>query len=409
MSSRKSHEAACIWSRAICTVLHLRFCAFFFFLTVLAAVPRASAADAAAFVSQSVTNNTPMMPRTVFTQAWTFLNTGTTTWSPGMSGYTLNLLTNNDCLGGMPPTNKTYTSHTLSTDISTGKSVVPGGKATFSMSFTAPEMSGSYTDTFQLNNASSAFFGPTVTVQIVVLSAGSTNQYDRARAISYANNYSGFVNSDGYFWTNGSSFGTFTPGSPAPASGLGDDCAHFVSCCIGREPHLRGGGLWIPSRATPTYGEPGAARLVNNCLIGPGYATEVFSLNDMEPGDVVAWNWEGDTNIASLDHVTLYLGDGLLASHSASCLDVSANTWYNGVRHLIHIFDAPTIAWYKTGNNLVMSWGTNWAGYVLYSSTNLASTPAWTKVTKSPKVVAGQNILTNTVSPGVVFYRLLLP
>jgi hypothetical protein len=353
-----------------------------------------------------------MMPRTVFTQSWTFQNTGTTTWSPGGSGYTLNLLTNNDCLGGMPSTNKTYTSHTLSTTIGSGKSVAPGGQASFSMSFTAPEMPGSYTNTFQLNSASSVFFGPTVTVQIVVPSEGSiTNQYDRARAVSYANNFSGYVNTDGYFWTNGSSYGTFTSGSPAPASGAGDDCAHFVSCCIGREPHLRGGGLWLPSRATPTYGEPGAARLVNNCLIGPGYAEEVFSLKEMEPGDVVAWNWEGNTNIASLDHVTLYLGNGLLASHSASALDVSAvnGLWYNGVQHLIHIFDAPAINWYKSGTNLVVSWTTNWAGYSLYSASGLGSGAAWTKVTKSPKVVGNLNILTNAMSPGAVFYRLTMP
>src|SRR6202000_3239767 len=110
----------------------------------------------------------------------------------------------------------------------------------------------------------------------------STNQSDRARAVSYANNYSGYVNSDGYFWTNGSSYGTFTPLAVAPASGLGDDWAHFVSCCLGSRPAQRGGVLKIPARVPPTYGEPGAAKLVNTVLIAPGYATEVFSLNDME-------------------------------------------------------------------------------------------------------------------------------
>src|ERR1035438_6510516 len=65
-------------------------------------------------------------------------------------------------------------------------------------------------------------------------------------------------------------------------------------------------------------------------------------------GDVVGWNWEGDTNILNLDHVTFYVGNGLLASHAASALDVSANTWYQSgtpgcVRHLVHILDGPTI------------------------------------------------------------------
>ena len=174
------------------------------------------------------------------------------------------------------------------------------------------------------------------------------------------------------------------------------------------------GGLKIPGRVPPTYGEPGAAKLVNNCLISPGYATEVFSLTNLSPGDLVAWNWEGDTNIANLDHVTLYLGNGLLAAHSSSCLDVSANTWYQGsepnyVRHLIHIFDAPTIISFPVGNNLVLTWGTNWAGYALYSTTNLSGGAAWTKVSKSPVVVGTSNVLTNSMSTGAMFYRLAMP
>jgi hypothetical protein len=385
----------------------------FFCLGVLTGNSHAWAGDAAQLISGSVTNGTPVMPRTVFAQTWTMKNTGTTTWTPTFSGYTMNIL-GEDSLGAAPLTNKPYKSSYPSAPIGSGASVAPGAQATFILSFIAPETSGSYTDSFQLNSAGSVFFGPTNTIQIVVLKAGSTNQYDRARAVSYANNYSGYVNSDGCFWTNGSTYGTFTPLSPAPSSGLGDDCAHFISCCIGSEPHQRGGGLLIPSRVPPTYGEPGAAKLVNNCLIGPGYAVEVFSLTNMSPGDVVAWNWEGDTNIADLDHVTIYLGNGLLASHSASCLDVSANTWYQGsepgyVRHLLHILDAPTLGSFVAGNNLVLSWGTNWTGYALYSSTNLSETAAWVKVPKSPVVVGKSNVLTNSMSAGAAFYRLMLP
>ena len=387
--------------------------ALFFCLCLFGKGLHAFAGDAAQLVSVSITNGTPLLPRTLFTQTWTLKNTGTTTWSPTFSGYTMNIL-GADSLGVVPLTNKPYKSSYPSAPIGGGASVAPGAQATFSLSFIAPETSGSYTDSFQLNSASSVFFGPTNTLQIVVLSAGSTNQYDRARAVSYANNYSGYVNSDGYFWTNGSSYGTFTPLAAAPSSGLGDDCAHFVSCCIGREPHQRGGGLPIPSRVPPTYGEPGAAKLVNNCLIGPGYAVEVFSLANLLPGDVIGWNWEGDTNIANLDHVTFYLGNGLLASHSASCLDVSANTWYQGsepgyVRHLIHILDAPTLGSSMAGNNLVLSWGTNWTGYALYSSTNLSAGATWVKMAKSAAVVGKSNVLTNSISAGAAFYRLGLP
>jgi cell wall-associated NlpC family hydrolase len=379
---------------------------------MLAASRHALAGDAAQLISVSVTNGTPMMPRTVFTQTWTMKNTGTTTWTPTFSGYTMNLQ-GQDSLGAVPPSAKPFASRTLSTPIAGGASVAPGAQAAFTMSFIAPETAGSVTDNFQLNNASSVFFGPTNTIQIFVVQAGSTNQYDRARAVSYANNYSGYVNSDGYFWTNSSSYGTFTPLSPAPSSGLGDDCAHFVSCCIGSQSNQWGGGLIIPSRVPPTYGEPGAAHLVNTTLIAPGYAAEVFSLNDLSPGDLVGWNWEGDTNIADLDHVTLYLGNGLLASHSSSCLDVSASTWYqssetNYVRHLIHIFDVPTLNASMFGSNLVLNWGTNWTGYVLYSATNFSAGAAWNKVSKAPSVVGRSNVMTNSMTPGATFYRLIM-
>ncbi len=375
--------------------------------------PLARAGDAAQLISVSITNGTPMLPRTIFTQTWTMKNTGTTTWSPTYSGFTMNLI-GADSLGAVPLTAKPFSSHTLSAINNSGVAIAPGASATFSMSFIVPETSGSVTDRFCLNNADSVFFGPTNTIQIVVLPVGSTNQYDRARAVSYANNYSGFVNSDGYFWTNSASYGTFTPLSAAPASGLGDDCAHFVSSCIGSQPAQWGGGLKIPSRVPPTYGEPGAAHLVNTCLIAPGCATEVFSLNDMSPGDVVGWNWEGDTNIANLDHVTFYLGNGLLASHSASSLDVSANTWYQGsaskaVRHLIHIFDAPTLTSFTSGKNLVLTWGTNWTGYTLYSATNFSAGATWTKIVKSPVRVGVSNRMTNSMTTGAIFYRLAMP
>ena len=387
--------------------------ALLFCLAVLIPLDRAAAGDNAQLISVTITNGTIMLPRTVFTQTWTMTNTGTTTWTPTYNGYTMNIV-GTDSLGAVPLTAKTSASHTLSTVIGSGASIPPGGKATFTMSFITPETPGPVTDVFQLNNASSVYFGPSNTLQIVVAQAGSTNQYDRARAVSYANTYSGFVNSDGYFWTNGSSYAITNPLSPAPASGLGDDCAHFVSCCIGSEPHVRGGGLPIASRVTPTYGEPGAGHLVNTTLIAAGYAVEVFSLTNMAPGDLIGWNWSGDTNITNLDHVTFYLGNGLLASHSASCQDVSANTWYQGseskaVRHLVHILDAPTMTSFCVGKNLILSWGTNWTGYNLYTATNPGPGATWTKVTKAPAIIGGTCRMTNQMSAtGNAFYRLLL-
>lgn len=381
-------------------------------LSLLLSPLGARAGDGAQLISVSIPAGTQIMPRTIFTQTWTFKNTGTTTWSPGRSGYTLNLI-GKDFLGAVPFTPRTSGhSYTVSAAIDSGQSIAPGAQATYSFSFIAPEAAGTYTDTFQPNNANSAFFGPQVTVQIVVPSAGSTSQYDRARAVSYANNYAGYVCSDGYFWTNGSNFTNAGALAPVPTYVIGDDCAHFVSCCIGSQANEKGGGLYIPSRATPTYGEPGAGRLVNTVLIGGGWATEVASLSSMLPGDVIGWNWEGNTSIQSLDHVTFYLGNGLLASHAASCLEVSATTYYQtstpgAVCHLIHIFDSPTLVSSTSPGKLVLSWRTNWSGYALYSSSSLAPGATWTKVSKTPVVVGTTNVVTNTISGGATFFRLM--
>jgi hypothetical protein len=337
------------------------------------------AADSAVLISVSVPTNTQVMPGTMFTQTWILQNTGTTTWSPKQSGYTLNLV-GKDSLGAVPLfTNDSSTWYIPTAIIGSGKSVAPGAQAAFSMSFIAPEAAGAVTDTFQMFNASGVAFGPKVTVQIVVAQGGSAYPFDRAKAVSYANNYDGYIVSDGYFWTDGSDYVYYGANKPVPTNLIGDDCAHFVSCCIGSQANQRGGGLNIPSRVPPTYGEPGAARLVNTVLIAPGYATEVFSLDDMSPGDLIGWNWEGDTNIADLDHVTLYLGNGLTASHAVSALDVSATTFFQDgepdwVWHLIHIFDPILLQSPQIDSDGVFSFtlaGNTGFLYAIQSSTNL--------------------------------------
>lgn len=387
---------------------------FAFFTVALLIIPAAHAADNGALVSVSIPDGTPIPARTVFTQTWTFKNTGTTTWAPG-SSYTLNLV-GRDSLGAIPLHTNTSKTFTTLARLYNGTSVAPGAQGTFKMMFIAPQTPGLVSNVFQLNNTSGVFFGPQVAVQINVVANGSTNQYDRARAISYANNYAAFVASDGYFWTNGNVPASWTyfyygPGAPVPTSVVGDDCAHFVSCCIGRQPAEWGGGLYIPSRTSPTYGEPGAGRLVNTVLIGGCYGEEVSSLEEMEPGDVIGWNWEGDPNINNLDHVTMYTGNGHVASHAASCLNTSATTWYGlgAVHHYIHIFNAPTLNCTLTNKKMIFSWTTNWTGYNIYASTSLATNAHWTKLSL-PQTKTGKSYwVTNTISSPNLFYHLSYP
>lgn len=136
--------------------------------------------------------------------------------------------------------------------------------------------------------------------------------YDRLSAFQYAQKYWNKVCSDGYFFADSETPSMLGAGQPAPTDEEGFDCAHFVSCCIGSEPRESGGGLEVPSR-TLTYGEPGAQRLVN-WLIEQG-ATRVSRISAMVPGDVVAY--DADHN-GWIEHVALYMGDGLVTAHSIS-------------------------------------------------------------------------------------------
>src|ERR1035438_8793872 len=98
--------------------------------------------DNAELMSVSVPAGALAIPSTVFTQTWTMLNTGTTTWSPGASGYTLNLV-GKDSLGAVPlsanATSKRYTPYAI---IDSGKPVAPGAQAIFSMSFIVADRTG---------------------------------------------------------------------------------------------------------------------------------------------------------------------------------------------------------------------------------------------------------------------------
>jgi hypothetical protein len=89
-------------------------------------------------------------------------------------------------------------------------------------------------------------------------------------------------------------------------------------------------------------------------------------------------------------------------------LEVSATTWYNGVHHYVHILDSPALIASRSGKNLVLSWGTNWTSYAMYSSSSLGPGATWTRMLKSPSKMGPMNVLTNAMT-GTVFYRLMMP
>jgi hypothetical protein len=164
--------------------------------------------------------------------------------------------------------------------------------------------------------------------------ASAVTTYNRTAAVAYANANWNKVVSDGYFWINGSTANFYGAGQPVPvnvageASGIGDDCAHYVSSCIGTPA----GGLTIPSRAG-TYGEPGAARLdellVGNSLGGYGstykYGQLVSSISQLTPGDVIGYDWTGSGggSMSGIDHTVMYVGNNLVDCHATSHLGVN--------------------------------------------------------------------------------------
>jgi hypothetical protein len=70
---------------------------------------------------------------------------------------------------------------------------------------------------------------------------------------------------------------------------------------------------------------------------------------------------------------------------------------------------APTLTAAKTGNQLVVSWGTNWDGYLLESAKTINPGATWDQATPPPVVVGGYYVVTNAMSRPLLFYRLRHP
>lgn len=146
--------------------------------------------------------------------------------------------------------------------------------------------------------------------------------YNHQAAYDYAHEYWNRVCSDEYYWYY-SYYPPWwwPPGTPLPSEPH-YDCAHFVSCCIGNEPNEKGGGLNVPSRTLPAYGEPGVGRLKDWLLFSSGYGVQKYSVNQLIRGDVIFYRWPGHSwgggGVHGERHSALYLGNGLIASHDYS-------------------------------------------------------------------------------------------
>jgi hypothetical protein len=67
---------------------------------------------------------------------------------------------------------------------------------------------------------------------------------------------------------------------------------------------------------------------------------------------------------------------------------------------------APVVTASLVGNQIVLSWGTNWTGFVLESAKSLATGATWDQVSPPPVVVGCTNMVTNSIARPALFYRL---
>jgi nitrous oxidase accessory protein len=145
----------------------------------------------------------------------------------------------------------------------------------------------------------------------------SYGDYDRLAAYYYAQKYWDEVCSDGYFVNTRTTYIPLDPGTDITGM-TGYDCAHFVSCCIGIEPHEPGGGLNVPNTAPHIYGELGATQL-GDWLITSGNGVEKPAISELMMGDVINYDWDGDGH---WDHAALYIGNNEVAGHTTCVWEV---------------------------------------------------------------------------------------
>jgi hypothetical protein len=160
--------------------------------------------------------------------------------------------------------------------------------------------------------------------------------YDRDAVCNYAANYWNKVTSDGYFFDVGYPPTKLDAGSLLSEARLngGEDCSHYVSCAIGNEKNVKGGGVPLPSR-TEAYGEPGVERL-GNWLLSSKYAESKTSIDDLKKGDVIQYDLPPPDG--TWDHSAVYLGDKKISTHSNSR---RSEDWdLGGKKRFIHIKDS---------------------------------------------------------------------
>jgi uncharacterized repeat protein (TIGR03803 family) len=125
-------------------------------------------------------------------------------------------------------------------------------------------------------------------------------------------------------------------------------------------------------------------------------------------GTVFAVNTDGT------GFTTLYSFTGNIDGAGPYSLILSGNTLYgtasgggisgNGTVFSLSFPPQPTII--PSGPYVILTWPSDYAGYILQSTTNLGSSAVWATNSPAPVVIGGQNVVINTISGRQQFFRL---
>ncbi len=128
-----------------------------------------------------------------------------------------------------------------------------------------------------------------------------------------------------------------------------------------------------------------------------GSVTQVFNLSGFTTATVTPWITSSTLSLAEQAALAV---NGTAFTNVLPALSVSTFVGQAAA--------PPVLAVTQQGGNIVLTWAANPTGYALECSTNLASTN-WNPVLPLPAVVGSQNVVTNSITNGVVFYRLHQP
>jgi uncharacterized repeat protein (TIGR03803 family) len=135
----------------------------------------------------------------------------------------------------------------------------------------------------------------------------------------------------------------------------------------------------------------------------------VFPINTNGTGFTILYSFSGVSGSTAYPSYGTNSDGG-----SPNGLILSGNTLYGtanaggsaGAGTVFSLFIPPQLTIISSGANVILMWPTNYSGYALQSTTNLAVPAAWATNSPAPVVVNGQNAVTNPISGTQQFYRL---